>query len=176
MTVRHRIYTALAGIHLMLVVCGALGWNILPQESVPGRALQAVRGYTGSDTGFGFFAPGVPGQIRAKFYMRDANGKEWSDFLDSNMTREAKLRAGSGVGLADEIEEGKFKTDFAKSWAATMFGRYPTAKTVFVEMEYYDPPSMEEYRNGKRPEWKAFWGNEYKRNEKGTPSFTLDLP
>ena len=151
MTLRHAIYTALAGLHLALVACGAARWEVLPPESDAGHGLRLVRTYSGSDASFSFFAPGVSSQLRAHFVLLDADGKEWTDTLDGAMSREAQLRVSSGVSLTGEFP-GLMKL-FGPSWAATMFGRHPTAKRVVVALEVYDLPTMEQYQEGRRPRW-----------------------
>jgi len=145
------IYTALASLHLVLVACGAAGWDNLLPNTYPGRCLQVVRAYTGSDASYGFFAPGVSNAVRPTFTLIDADGKEWTDTLDANMGREAKLRVGSGIGMTSVFPD--LQVDFLHSWAATMLGRHPTAKQVIVAIEYFDVPPMDEYRAGELPQW-----------------------
>jgi hypothetical protein len=151
MTVRHAIFTALAALHLILVACGAAGWSVLSPKTFFGHALRVVRNYTGSDASYGFFAPGVSSTIRPTFTMIDAKGKQWTDTLDAEMSREAQLRVGSGLGLTGAFPN--LVPAFAQSWSATMFGRHPTAQTVIVKIELYDMPPIEAYREGHRPQW-----------------------
>jgi hypothetical protein len=151
MTPRHKIYTALAGLHIAMVACGAAGWSVLPADTAIGHGLQVLRGYTGSDASYGFFAPGVSCTVRPAFTLIDAEGKRWTDTLDADMGREAQLRIGSGVGLTGAFPG--LLPRFAHSWAATMLGRHPTAKTVIVRIEMCEVPPMDAYRNGQRPGW-----------------------
>jgi hypothetical protein len=151
MTRRHTLYTILAGLHIVLVACGAAGWSVLPPNTALGHGLRVVRGYTGSDASYAFFAPGVSSTVRATFTMTDANGKQWTDTLDAGMSREAQLRIGSGVGMTGAFPN--LLPAFVHSWAATMLGRHPTAETVTVSIEVYEVPPMDAAKSGQRPEW-----------------------
>lgn len=155
MTLRHKIVASLAALHLALVACGACRETPFDPDTAPGHALRVARGYAGSDSSYGFFAPGVSSQMRVRCVMTDAHGQEWSDTLDGNMTREAQLRVNSGIGIVGEFPE--LTRQFGASWAATMFGRHPTAQRVVVLLEIYELPTMDEYRAGSRPEWKTVY-------------------
>ena len=50
---------------------------------------------------------------------------------------------------------GDYGETLAKHWAATMFARHPKAVRVDVDFEQYDPPSMADYRAGKRAQWQT---------------------
>jgi hypothetical protein len=153
MTVRHKILTGLAALHLVLVACGACREIPLDAQTAPGHALRVVRGYTGSDANYGFFAPGVSSQMRVLCVMTDAHGKEWTDTIDGGMSREAQLRINSGIGTVGEFPE--LTRQFGASWAAAMFSRHPTARRVVVLLQVYDLPTMEQYAAGAQPEWKT---------------------
>jgi hypothetical protein len=161
MNLRHGIYTGLAGLHLILVVCGAAGWQVLSPKTEAGHALRLIRTYTGSDSSYAFFAPGVSSQMRARFILIDQNGKEWTDELDSTMGREGKLRAGSGLSMAAEFPD--LMRVFGKSWAATMLGRHPTATKVIALVDIYELPPMVAYTEGYRPEWVQIYREEFNR-------------
>jgi hypothetical protein len=140
---------ALVTVHLVLVVCGAAHFRLVPLSM--GGIVQHIYGsLSGSDSGFGFFAPGVSSAMRATFTMTDAHGKTWTDVLEHGNNREARLRLGTVVS---NFAEEKMRRDVAASCAATMFGRHPTACQVVVRVEVYELPPMEAYRDGAQPEW-----------------------
>ena len=161
MTLRHTIYTALAALHLILVACGAAHEMILEPNTDTGYSLMVARHYTGSDASYGFFAPGVGPQMKASFLLIDAHGKEWTDTLEGHMTREAQLRIRGGVSRVAEFP-GLMKK-FGPSWAATMFGRHPTAKTVVITIEVYELPTMDEYTRGEQPRWETIYVEPFDR-------------
>jgi hypothetical protein len=161
MTRRHKILTAIAALHLVLVVCGAVHWPVLPAYSEAGQAVAVVRNYTGSDSSYGFFAPGVSSQIRVRFTLFARDGQQWADELDKGMTQEARLRISSGLHAIMD-DPGRLG-DLAPSWAATIFGRHGAAKKVIAIVEYFDVPTMEEYAAGQRPHWVAVYRQEFTR-------------
>ena len=102
MTRRHALVTFAAACHLILVVCGASGLVFSSPPSEDGPARKAVRLYgalSGSDNGYGFFAPGVGPQVRATFTLEDASGKTWTDTLERDMSAEALHRVGGSPAL-----------------------------------------------------------------------------
>jgi hypothetical protein len=140
---------ALAAVHLVLVVCGAAHFRLVPLQW--GGIVQHTYGaLSGSDSSFGFFAPGVASQLRATFTMTDDEGRTWTDVLEHGNNREARLRLGTVVS---NFAEESMRRDVAASCAATMFGRHPTARQVVVRVEVYELPPMDAYRDGARPEW-----------------------
>ena len=62
MTARHAAVAVLAAAHLTLVVCGAA--RLRPPHGPAGSAVRFYGALSGSDNGFGFFAPGVASQVR----------------------------------------------------------------------------------------------------------------
>jgi hypothetical protein len=134
---------------------------VLEPNTDAGHGLMVAQHYTGSDASYGFFAPGVSSQMKASFLMIDAHGKEWTDTLEGNMTREAQLRVASGISRVAEFPGLMRK--FGPSWAATMFGRHPTAKTVVISIEIYELPTMDEYTQGERPHWETVYVEPFDR-------------
>jgi hypothetical protein len=109
---------------------------------------------TGADAGYGYFAPHVGSEVRVRFTLADNAGREWQDELAAGLNQEGRLRVGSMTGLFPaDPEQRVLRHDLAASWAATMFGRHPTARVVIVRVEVYEVPSMAEYRAGLRPGW-----------------------
>jgi hypothetical protein len=99
--------------------------------------------------------------MRARFVLVDRDGKQWTDALDSNMGREARLRVGSGVSMAADFPE--LMRGFARSWAATMLGRHPTAQQVTVVVETYELPPMDAYATGDQAEWMVVYQESFDR-------------
>ncbi len=159
MNARFACLTALAGVHLALVVCGAAGWAV-PEDNAPGRALRAGRAMTGSDMSFGFFAPDVASELRARFILTDRAGRTWTDALDLGSNPEVRLRVGNVVALA---YIPALRQAAAASLAAAMFGRHPEAVHVVVSIDIHEPPTMAEYRTGARPEWLPFYDAAFSR-------------
>ncbi len=149
----HPFKVAIALLHLALVVCGAAGGYGLFAGLGPFTSGVFLYGaLSGSSNGYGFFAPGINSQVGAAFLLEDADGNTWTDELQRGHGREAVLRINSGVSWAGQEE---LRDELARSWAATMFGRHPTATEVVVQVRIYEPPTMEQYHDGVRAEWEV---------------------
>lgn len=155
MTRLHALFTILAGLHLFLVICGATKRPVLPREHPAGTVLHLYGSASGSDSHYGFFAPGVGPQLRAIFFLTDEDGKTWTDAMTKGLNREAFLRAGCPVtlyGLPEVSEE--VRKGLLTSWAANMLARHPSAVEVTIQIEIFDPPPMADFHAGKAAEWK----------------------
>lgn len=147
----------LAAGHLLVVLCGAC--YCLPDRS-SGAGAQALRWYasmSGADASFGFFAPDVGSSHRAKFLLRDGEGRTWWDGFDRTTSHEAWLRLSGIVEVAfmntKAETEPAWRQRLVRSWAACMFTRHPTAVSLTVTVEGYQVPTMADYRAGARPGW-----------------------
>ena len=114
-----------------------------------GRAFNWYGGMSGGSNRYGFFKE-VGSACKASFLMSDEEGNEWQDTLDHGISHEASLRYQGAMFIYPDWGE-----QLSLQWAATMFGRHPTAYQADVYFESIDVPSMDEYRAGKRPEWKT---------------------
>jgi hypothetical protein len=154
MNKRHALLTGLAGVHLVLVILGATNWSGPPDDRLPGKVFRVGRAMTGSDSGYGFFAPDVGCDLRVRFTLIDAAGRRWNDELDSGTSLESRLRVSNVLSL---VHEEDLRRDLAGSLAGTMLARNPTAQKVIVRIDIFDPPTMEEYRAGEKAEWELLY-------------------
>jgi len=162
MNLRMLMATALAGAHLALVVCGAA--DLFPRFGRSGVA-KGLRWYghmSGSDSGYGFFAPEVGSQSRAIFTMKDKTGRVWTDTLEAGENNEVQLRVN---GMVSDAPTGRQRRALAASWAGKMFARYPQADEITVRIEFFDLPTMEEYAEGDEPEWVKDYEVTFYRND-----------
>src|SRR5262245_50482339 len=98
---RQKTWAVLAAIHLLLVTVGAT--QLRPRQ--PGLLLHAFDLYgalSGANTGYGFFAPQIGSELRARFLIAHADGTTTEDTLQRGVTREAALRIGNIVGLISQ--------------------------------------------------------------------------
>ncbi|WP_437324308.1 hypothetical protein [Sorangium sp. So ce381] len=147
-----RLAMAAAAAHLGIVVLGALQVDL----HKAGRLGQAVAYYgalSGADSGYNFFAPSVSALPWARFQVTDARGRVISDVLESGANHEADLRVRSIVALFMTEEDESLRRSLAASWAGKVLARHPGAASVIVRLDVCDLPSMQEYREGKRPTW-----------------------
>jgi hypothetical protein len=152
MSAKHRLLLGLAAGHLSLVTLGASSVSLHPL-GLPGRLLEAYATLSGASSGYGFFAPGVSGQLVAHFDVIDAEGRRTAAALETGSSHEADLRVGNIIDQfwsEDEDAPGLSRA-LAASLAGKIFGRHPEAREVVVRLEHFEPVSMEAFRRGDRP-------------------------
>jgi len=161
MTIRQKLLLGIAGVHLLLVAVGAAGLPVIPRSNPLGDSVALYSAASGADNGYGFFAPGVGAQIRTRFILRDANGRTWTEDLQLGNTSEANLRF-TGISNLLPTLPAEQRRRILRSMAGTMFGKYPSAKHVTIQLDLYgfdrsatesDFPTMKEYAAGARPQW-----------------------
>jgi hypothetical protein len=160
MRFRNCLWTLLGAAHLIVVVCGASG--CLPERK-SGPLAHLLRWYarlSGADSEYGFYAPDVGAESRARFILQDENGSTWTDALNQATSPEARLRLVSIVdpftgGAAQELPA--WRRQLVKSWAARMFSRHPRAVSLTLIVENYAVPTMAQIRAGQRPSWMAVY-------------------
>jgi hypothetical protein len=123
---------------------------------------------SGADNQFSYYAPDVGDNFRTRFTLWDSQGGEWEASFENTDSPEARLKL-AGIafsafanGAAEEFPEKRVR--LIKSWAATMFSRFPSAVALTVVVEAYDIPTMAEYRGGQRPAWKVVYQAQVQRD------------
>lgn len=132
----------LGALHVDPRRAGRLGWRVAYHGAL-----------SGAESGYNFFAPSVGALPWARFQVTDARGRVIDDALESGANPEAELRIRSLVSLFMTAEDASMRRSLAASWAGKVLARYPGAESVVVRLEICDLPSMQEYRDGKRPAW-----------------------
>jgi hypothetical protein len=156
---RYRILLGVALAHLALVAMGAsyLGYPFGPLA----KAADFYGALTGSGSAYGFFAPGVSGQLRALFDVIYPNGRQRTISLLSGASHEADLRIGNIIDQYQSQEDDEDPTalqrSLSASLASTVFSRNPGASRVRVRLEHFAPVSMADWRAGERPLWKPLY-------------------
>lgn len=157
-------WTSAAVVHLALVVLGALSVELAGHGLLPGIAAQ-YSDVSGADTQYGFFAPAVASQCRAVFTLRDAAGHERTADLAEDPDAQFGWHVGSAIDALPRTSE-KVKRSLTGSWAAVLFGRYPDAAEVVVDAQIELVPSMAQWREGARPEWKSLYRTTFVRKDR----------
>lgn len=150
---RRRLMLGVATGHLILVALGAAGVSLSPLGPL-GGLLDEYSVLSGANTGYGFFAPGMGGQLRVRFDVIDAGGQKTATSLGTTASREVDLRVGDIINrFMDSEEEPRLQRSLAASFAGKIFAHHPQASKVVVHLEAFDPVSMEDFRRGVRPQW-----------------------
>ena len=159
LTVAQRIFCGVVIIHLILV--SLFIWTNFPGDSdnFASRALRTYKNLSGCFRDYSFFAPLVASDLRAGFYLEEGNNKSFISFTAPN--QEIGFRY--NCIIASCMRDARGRDLFTQSWAATIFGEYPNATTVRVVTEAFEVPTMEEYRQGKTPEWVLVYYGDFNR-------------
>lgn len=149
---------ALGGAHLLFVANAALGLVAF------GGPLAYVAGFygnvTGAETGYTFFAPRVPFEVRPHVQPFDAHGRPLPS--PPLLAREERFRQASlGLFFVQQQAPGLA----GAALAADAFGRVPEARTVTVTLTMHVLPTMAEYRQGARPVDDVVYEGEFARDD-----------
>jgi hypothetical protein len=154
---RRSTWAVLAAVHLCLVIWGATQFRLPPDNPLM-RAFDIYGTLSGANTGYGFFAPEIGSELRARFEIEDSAGRTFTDTLQRGVNRETALRINNIIGtITERMEKPAERRRLAASWAGKMFARHPDARQVAVILESYDLPSLERYRAGDRTGWSPFY-------------------
>lgn len=145
-----------AGAHLGLVTASALRKHVHGD----GWVARAVREYgvlSGAESYFTFFAPGVDTQLRPVFEIEDRrSGAVSEDLLQRGTSTEVALRIANLTGLLWWEEEATRRA-LVGAWIGAMRARHPEAGDMPLRIEVCELPSMDEHRQGRRPEWRLLY-------------------
>jgi hypothetical protein len=167
-TSRRRLLLGMATGHLILVALGAASVDLRPFGYF-GKVLDYYSNLSGASSGYGFFASGVGGQLRARFDVIDHEGHQSSATLEPTSSQEAALRVGHIIHeFWDGDEDPGMRRSLAASLAGKVFARNPQARKVVVRVESFDPVSMEAFRRGSRPQWSPLYQAQFVRQSRQT--------
>lgn len=147
---RHVFVTVVVMCHLLLVLCGAVSFSLLPSRSQGGQAQQLYGELSGANNGYWFFAPGVAPQVRVSFELKDAAGRTWTHEPSLGTNREELLRVSTILGSFRHKELGPA---VGNAWAAQVLAQFPEAQVTVVRVDIREMPTMAEYAGGARPTW-----------------------
>lgn len=153
MPLKHKIYFALAAIHLVMIALYSThfaDWGNM--ENPAAKTLATVGRYTGSNNIFSFFAPGLSDQPYVVYTVKFKDSSE--KYIDlTGQSPDFTNRINNIYGYLTIPEA---RPIISASLAQSMSQRYPDASKIRVAMVVQQIPGMEAYRNGQRSHWK-FW-------------------
>jgi hypothetical protein len=148
--VRREIIVAGAAVHL--IVAALFATHVRIERYLPSaieRPLRVYGGYTGASTHFDFFAPAVPTQPRVRFEITAANGgTRVIDFA----TPSAEVNQRFAVMYAT-YELPSLRSALVRAWAVFVLERYPDARSVEVQVDVLDVPTLAQAHRGKTAQW-----------------------
>ena len=117
---------------------------------------------SGTNTGYGFFAPDLPSSTIVEFEITDTTGYKYIVPTLLN-TREGMERFKSGIDFFKQFEN--FREVIMRSWALRVFEQHPDAKYVTVVIKREDLPSIAQYKKGKRTKQTELFKYNFSLNE-----------
>lgn len=153
MPLKHKIYYALAAVHLCMVALFSSHFADWGNMNNPvAKTLATAGNYTGSNNIFSFFAPGLSDQPYVVYTVKNKDGKE--SYIDlKGKSPDFANRVNNIYGYLTLPEARQI---LSASLAQSMLERYPEAEKIRVAMVIQQIPTMDEYRGGERSHWQ-FW-------------------
>lgn len=153
MPIKHKIYFAMAAIHLVMVALFAshfTDWG--KPESKMVKVLGTAGNYTGSNNIFSFFAPALSDQPYVVYAIKDKAGKE--QFIELKGTSPDFANRINNIYGYLTLPEAR--SVLSASLAQAVLQRYPQAEKIRVAMVIQQIPDMQAFKNGERCHWQ-FW-------------------
>lgn len=161
MLLKHKLYFALAGLHLLMVALYASHFAKWGKAERPVLKAVSIAGhYTGSNNIFSFFAPGLSDQPYVVYAVKDTDGKEQVvDLTGTSPDFTNRLNNIYGYLTLPEA-----RAIISASLANFVLNRYPSADKVRVAMVVQQIPDMNEFNKGKRNQWRFWFHRDFKKN------------
>jgi hypothetical protein len=140
-------------------VSAALGQRVA--ASNPGRqALTTYLHIVGIETGYGYFAPNVPGSYKLIFELHYSDGR-----MEYELPRVNRAAAGLRVaGLLDQIGRTKYdalREILIKMLAQSVWREHPEVKTIRAVFGSIKLPSVSEFEHGKRESYEFLYAYDF---------------
>lgn len=157
---KYTLLFILAVVHFSIVIIGASGRSFDLYAPNVEKIVYAYHAFTGSDNGFGFFAPGVSSETKPVIRVYD--GKSWHKIESIEFpNKEAQLRLSTLVSLSTK---DNFRDLLAASLAQWTFSQHSEMLVVIVEFQYfYLPPLSGTYAE---PEWRTLQAYSFTSSER----------
>ena len=159
MPLKHKIYYALAALHLLMIAVFAshvAEWGNPHSPAI--KAASMVGDYTGSNNIFSFFAPALSDQPYVVYALKDSSGHEQVVDLKGGSPDFAN-RINNVYGYLT-LDEGR--AVFSASLARFVARQYPSAANIRVAMVVQQIPGMNAYRKGERCRWRFWFHRDFK--------------
>jgi len=150
------------------IVSASLGQRLASRNAIR-QALATYLHLAGIETGYGYFAPNVPGTYKVVFELHYPDGR-----VEYELPEVSSVAAGLRlVSLLDQI--GRTKHDalreiLIKMVAQSVWREHPEVKTMRAVFGSISLPSVSEFEQGKRESYEFLYGYDFSlREEPVTP-------
>lgn len=133
--------------HIEEVPATLLALN-LPSDKPGHRVVTTYTNLTGTEVGYGYFAPNVPVTHALIFEFHYPNGR--AEYEPPVVTsQEGKLRLTSLIEEIGRTDLDDWRNELIKRLARSAWRRHPGASSVRAFIGSVTPPTLAEYRSGK---------------------------
>jgi hypothetical protein len=140
-------------------VSAALGQHLAASNPVR-QALATYLHIAGIETGYGYFAPNVPGGYKLVFELHYPDGR-----VDYELPRVNRAAAGLRLaGLLDQIGRTKYdalREVLVKMLAQSVWRDHPDVKTIRAVFGSIGLPSVSEFDHGKRESYEFLYAYDF---------------
>jgi len=139
------------------------GWNPIRQ------AIATYLHLAGIETGYGYFAPSVPGSYRLVFELHYPDGRVEYE-LPSVTGAAASLRLASLLDKIGRTPYDAFREHLVKMLAASIWREHPEVKTIRAVFGSISLPSVTQFKHGKRESYQFLYAYDFSlENEPAEP-------
>jgi hypothetical protein len=146
----------------------ALGQHLAASNPIR-QAIATYLHLAGIETGYGYFAPNVPGSYRLVFELHYSDGRVEYE-LPSVSSAAAGLRI---AGLLDTIGRTPYdvlREHLVKTLARSVWRKHPDVKTVRAVFGSVNLPTASEFEHGKRESYQFLYAYDFSlQNEPAKP-------
>jgi hypothetical protein len=146
----------------------ALGQHLAASNPIR-QAIATYLNLGGIETGYGYFAPNVPGSYKLVFELHYPDGRVEYE-LPSVSGAAAGLRL---AGLLDKIGRtpyDAFREHLVKMLALSIWREHPDVNAIRAEFGSISLPTVSEFERGKRPSYKFLYAYDFSlQNEPAKP-------
>jgi hypothetical protein len=141
------------------VLSFALGQR-LPGSNPIRQAIAMYLRLAGIETGYGYFAPHVPGSYRLVFELHYPDGRVEYE-LPSVTGAAAGLRLASLLDKIGRTPYDAFREHLVKMLVATIWREHPEVKTIRAVFGSINLPSVTEFQRGKRESYQFLYAYDF---------------
>ncbi len=161
MPLKHKVYYALAFLHLALVGLFAAHYAQWGSNNKFMTAMTATGHFTGSNNIFSFFAPDLADQPFVVYDVKDSTGKNY--VIDLSGKSPDFLNRVTNIYGYFTVPEARML--MSASLAQFVMNQCPSAEKVRVAMVVQRIPTMKEFRDGERKQWQFWFHRDFQKNQ-----------
>ena len=148
-------------------VASAVLGERLPESNPVRQALATYLHAAGIETGYGYFAPNVPGSYKLVFELHYPDGR-----VEYELPRVSSAATGLRVaGLLDKMGGPRYdplRETMVKMLARSIWQEHPTATTISAVFGTIKLPTIAEFEHGQKESYEFLYSYDFSRTDKTT--------